>query len=284
MPDILAPAKINLCLRVGRRRPDGYHPVCTLMEQVNLHDRLHISKNESGVSVTGAEIPVGANSVDRAMAALTGETGVPLPVGIELEKRIPVAAGLAGGSSDAAATLMALVDMFSLAIEAERLAAVALEIGADVPFFLSPGPRLATGIGERLEAAAGLPSYFLVLVTPDGELSTADVYREFDRGAGGSDESMEEIAGRLRRRMVAGLDLPKLADLLVNDLEPPAMAMEPAIVTIKEELLSLGAAGSLMSGSGPSVFGLFADENRARAAAESLSSSYSRVWALEPLR
>ncbi len=306
MPEIRAPAKINLCLRVGSRRPDGYHPVCTLMEKVDLFDRLRIDERASGVSVSGADLPEDTNSVSRARAALAREAGISIEVGVELEKHIPVAAGLAGGSSDAAAALMALRRMFAPDITDERLAALALELGADVPFFLSPGPRLAVGIGEQLEPVGNLPSYSLVLVTPDLELSTARVYREYDRlgggnagdrgdiGAGGGDagsptdaagaDPMEAAAGALRRKLGPDMDLERLAALLVNDLEPAAIGMAPVIGALKSELLSLGAAASLMSGSGPSVFGLFGDPDAARAAAGSLAVRYQRTWTLTPLR
>lgn len=284
MVEVRAPAKINLCLRVGDRRPDGYHPLCTLMEKVDLYDSLSIEEGSTGISIDGADLPGRDNTVSRALAALEQEAGIPVPVAIELRKHIPVAAGLAGGSSDAAAAIMAVSRLFSLEIPEERLMRIALGVGADVPFFLKAGPCLATGIGEQLQQIESLPGYSIVLVNPGRELSTAAVYDAFDRSGGEGAEPVDACTGRLRRVLAAGPGLEELAGLMVNDLEISAFSMVPEIASIKNHLLGLGAAGALMSGSGPSVFGIFADAGDARAAAESLRSGYERVWALKPLR
>lgn len=288
MPEVLAPAKINLCLRVGSRRPDGYHPLCTLMEKVDLYDRLSFEEGASGVTVTDGggvtiEAKIEANTVNRALEAIEAEAGKPLSVGIRLEKRIPIAAGLAGGSSDAAAVIRALTQIFSLDIPDTRQAAIAFEIGADVPFFLTSGPCLATGAGEQLEPVPDLPAYTIVLVNPGRELSTAAVYERFDRDGGGG-EPLPAYTERLRDVLAAGPGIHELADLMVNDLEFAAISMEPAISIIRDELLGLGALGALMSGSGPTVLGLFPDEQGATRAADSLAAASKRVWVLNPLR
>lgn len=283
--EALAPAKINLCLHVGPVRDDGYHPVCSLMEKVTLFDTLRARRSgREGVRLLGTEIPAPENIVFRAARALEEETGAVLAVDIELAKEIPVAAGLAGGSSDAAAALKLLVSMFNLPVSPSRLAAIASALGADVPFFMQPGPQIAEGAGEVLQPAGVAFDYHIVLVAPPVAVPTADAYRLFDKMSGPSGGG---FTGRSREvhEAVAGLDsLGSLAGMLHNDLEPAAITLCPEVAGIKRQLLGLGAAGALMSGSGPGVFGLFAGKNDAATAARRLGESYSRVWVVKPLR
>ncbi len=281
----MAPAKINLCLLVGPRRKDGYHPVCSLMERVSLFDRISVIPGGGGLRLSGMDMPASENIVSRAVEALAQRTGASLGARIRIEKGIPMAAGLGGGSSDAAAVLQALNDLAAPGLSREALMGVAAAVGADAPFFLTEGPQLAEGSGEQLRSVEPLPSFHLVLVAPDTGLSTAEIYGLYDEVAGVTRSGFERRVDGLRRLLAGGdLELPGLARLLVNDLEPVAMELVPEIGEIKHGLLELGAAGALMSGSGSSVFGLFATAAEARRAVASLKRRFPRCWALRPLR
>ncbi|MHB1390570.1 MAG: 4-(cytidine 5'-diphospho)-2-C-methyl-D-erythritol kinase [Thermoleophilia bacterium] len=286
MPELLTPAKINLFLLVGATRPDGYHPVCSLMEKVSLYDLVAVLRTESGgTRLTGGGLPQGENTVIRAAGLLAAETGRELDAQVRLTKVIPTAAGLAGGSSDAAAALTLLTAEFGIQIDRFRLEALALRIGADVPFFLQPGACLAEGVGELLRPVQIPVDYALVIANPGRELATAAVYARFDElGGAGPDD---EFAGRCRRAqgLLTGLDsLDSLVGLLHNDLESAAISLCPEIADLKRALLDHGAAGALMSGSGPTVFGLFAGIKQAQRAAATLAREYPHVWAVAPLR
>ncbi len=276
-----APAKINLFLFAGPRRGDSYHPVFSLMEKVSLYDALRVcrAKPGSGVSLTGMDIPAAENIVMKAARLLSRETSVSLDVEIEIVKRIPVAAGLGGGSSDAAAALQLLAAVFGLDINGQDLAQVALAVGADVPFFLTRGPQLASGAGEILEGTR-VPEHFLVLVTPDCRLASGKVYNRFDE-TGGSDLAAHE--SRLRHELHNAYGTGGIASLLHNDLEPAAVSLCEDIVTARRELLACGAAGALVSGSGPTVFGIFPDQKSANAAAEKMRLDFPQAWALQPV-
>lgn len=281
-----APAKINLFLLVGGRRHDGYHPVCSLMDKVTLFDHINVRRTgRPGVRLLGSGVPAPRNTVFRAAAALEEETGVTLDVEVVLEKRIPEAAGLAGGSSDAAAVLGLLNRMYSLKLSTGALARLAQGIGVDVPFFLEKGPMLAEGTGELLSGAGSLPEYHAVIVKPETGLSTAEVYAIYDAVA---PDLAESFPGR-RRDMLARLAVPpqsvsELARLMQNDLEAPAGVLYPGLSRIKEDMLESGAAGALMSGSGTSVFGLFAGKDAAEAALAKLHESYADVWLASPFQ
>lgn len=283
---VRAAAKINLFLLVGEKRADGYHPVCSLMEKVTLYDDISVrSTGREGVRILGTSIPPPENTIFRAAGLLERETGVVLDIEVTLEKRIPVAAGLAGGSSDAAAVLVLLNRVYGLSVESDRLLVLAREIGADVPFFLTPGPLVAEGAGELLASPGEIPGYHAVIVKPDIGLSTAEVYDLYDEVAGSHAAAFSQRRQEHLERL-AGLE-PRngsLASLLRNDLELPAAELCPEIPGIKAELLALGADGALMSGSGPSVFGLFAGENDAAAALEKLRKKYQHAWRVRPLR
>lgn len=279
-----APAKINLCLYVGPRRADGYHPVCSLMEKVDFFDRLDVRKTlAGGIRVTGVDVPAEQNTVYRAARALEAETGARLDVEIAIGKEIPAGAGLAGGSSDAAAALKLLVELFSLDVSRERLGELAVGIGADVPFFLAAGPQLATGIGERLEPVPLKLAYSLVIVVPRQGLSTAVVYDRFDQPGAPPGEPATH-ARRLRDACRRPLSVMDLAALLHNDLEAAAINLCPDIASIREELLAAGAAGALMSGSGTAVFGIFAEEEAATRASTCMSGGDHLVRVARPWR
>lgn len=284
--EVPAPAKINLCLLVGPRRPDGYHPICSAMEKIRLFDTLRASFEEEGfgIRLTGSEIPAAENIVLRAVQALERELGRKLDLDIELKKEIPVAAGLAGGSTDAAAILRLLVFMYGLELPPERLAEIAAALGADVPFFLEPGPRLARGAGELLEPLPGLPDYALVLVKPLVSLSTAEVYSLYDELASPASKDFEERCSETMQALAYLREAADLPAVMHNDLEQPATILFPGLPELKQEVLDTGALAALMSGSGPTVFGIYADLAAAETAASRLRLKHRQVWAVAPFR
>jgi 4-diphosphocytidyl-2-C-methyl-D-erythritol kinase len=258
-----APAKLNLCLYLGRRREDGLHELCSLFEPLALADLIEISAAERDeVLCPGVE---GENLAARALASLrqAGWGGGPLRV--EIEKRVPVAAGLGGGSGDAAALLRLAAG------EVDDLHGIAARLGADVPSQLRPALALVRGAGELVEPLPAPPAHAAVLLPDGGGLATADVFAEADRlGLGRPQEELDELAGQLREAAGAGVSPLSYAELLVNDLEAAARSLRPAIGAALEELREAGAAVTLLSGSGPTAVGLFADIAAARAAAEAI--------------
>lgn len=258
---VLAPAKLNLRLKVTGRRPDGYHELVSVMVPVTLRDEIFLGTGPAGIRLNTLGIPVPQgedNLVFRAARAFFLRTRLKTAVSISLVKNIPVAAGLGGGSSDAAATLVGLNDLCHRPLSGDELAELALGLGADVPFFLVGGPCLATGIGEVLTPLPDWPSRWYVIVTPPFQVSTAWVYRNY------------------KLKLTLDKDLPivrlskkgnfRLIDILENDLEAITAREYPVIETIKALLMDAGAEGALMTGSGPSVFGIFETEEQAKKA------------------
>lgn len=284
--EVPAPAKINLCLLAGPRRPDGYHPICSVMEKIRLFDMLRASfeKEGFGIRLTGSEIPVAENIVLQAVQALEREAGMKLDVDIELKKEIPIAAGLAGGSTDAAAILRLLSFMFRLELPQERLVEIAAGLGADVPFFLESGPCLAQGVGEMLEPLPGLPEYAVVLVKPVISLSTAEVYALYDEIASPTDAGFEARCRETEEALASLGGVEDLPAIMRNDLELPAAALFPGLFELKQEVMDTGALAALMSGSGPTVFGVYPDLVAAADAAVRLRLKHRLVWAASPFR
>lgn len=264
---IAAHAKVNLILDVIGRRADGYHDLCMLMVRLSLHDRVDVALNADGkIAVDCPGLPLAAgeeNIAARAARLFFAHTGSRQGAAITIDKRIPAAAGLGGGSSDAAAVLLALNDLAGNRLSRSELQGLGVRLGADVPFFLcGETAAWATGIGERLQPWRGLPPCFLVLVNPGFAVSTAWVYQNLGLTA---DRPETKIP-----RFPAGVE--SLAGLLRNDLEAVTAAAHPEIALIKTRLLETGAAGALMSGSGATVFGLFAEAAVAQRAAERLAA------------
>ena len=261
---VKAHAKVNLTLDVLGKRPDGFHEVAMLMQAVELHDTLHISPIESGIELTcdRAGLPCDkTNLAFRAAELMCGEYGKS-GVRIHLEKRIPIAAGLAGGSTDAAAVIKGLNALWELALPAERLEEMAACLGSDVPFCLWGGLAKAVGRGEILQPLPDSQNWGVVLVKPEFEVSTAWVYGNFsgDRVKRRPDET--RILEALSNKNLAGVSAE-----LVNVLETVTIAKYPELETLKEKLLKAGAAGVLMSGSGPTVFGVTPDAQSAKTVA-----------------
>lgn len=278
-----SPAKINLFLAIARKRPDGYHELVSLMYPVALADTLTLELVKKGVEVTCDHARVPSNETNLAhRAALLffdcwckKKNGRPFGLYITIEKRIPVAAGLGGGSSNAATILLALNRLCGYPFTLDELAVLALKLGADVPFFIYRRPAIATGIGEVLKPVDPfLRGVTIVLVHPAIEVSTADVYQ-------GLNLRLTKCLQHLKNSnlYVKGewcWDKPnEIASYLCNDLETVTLLKYPEIIEIKELLSAKGAFGTLMSGSGPSVFGLFEYEESAKRAQAYLTSMAS---------
>ncbi len=264
MPVVRAPAKLNLGLRILDRRPDGYHEIETVFLPLVLFDTLVVERGPSGIvlETDDPELPLGSDNLavraaERACAAL----GVEARLAIRLEKRIPVAAGLGGGSSDAAGVILGLESLAGQRLpEAER-AALALGLGADVPFFLDPRPAIGRGRGERLEPLSRVPEMWWLLVAFPFPISTAQAYRSVT----------SELTLPRRRSSIAALLGPAgVGSQPRNDLETAAARLHPEISTARRALERAGASVTGMSGSGPTVYGCFPDREAAEGASRSL--------------
>ncbi len=248
------------------KRPDGYHDLVTLMCPVSLYDTLTLDFDQRGFSVACDDpaVPLdGSNLAFRAAKAFWGLAGQNVlgktqGVGITIKKRIPVGAGLGGGSSNAAGVLLALNRHFGNPIPSDDLLAAGLTLGADVPFFIYGRPALATGVGEKLEAWKGLPAFSLVLIFPGFSVSTAAVFQNLNFGL-----TKPQIENK-KKPFTRGPFNPK--GHLHNDLERVTSRRHPEVFLMKEALAAGGAEGALMTGSGPTVFGLFQKKEMAEMA------------------
>jgi 4-diphosphocytidyl-2-C-methyl-D-erythritol kinase len=265
---ILAPAKLNLCLYLGPRRDDGLHELCSLFEPLSLADRIEVSERASGEAdeVVCAGIG-GENLAARALTALRERGWTAPPLRLEIEKRIPVAAGLGGGSADAAAVLRLARDPVGASGWIPDLGEIAAQLGADVPSQLQPALTLVRGAGERVERLPQPAPHAVVLLPDGGGLGTAEVFAEADRlGLGRDAAELDELAGRLRAAG-GGASPLSYVEMLTNDLEPAARSLRPEIGEALDALRAAGAPAALQTGSGPTAFGLFENLSAARAAA-----------------
>jgi 4-diphosphocytidyl-2-C-methyl-D-erythritol kinase len=269
---IHAPAKLNLCLYLGGRREDGLHELCSLFEPLALADRIEVAEAERDeVICPGVE---GENLASRALVALRDGGWQAPPLRIAIEKHTPVAAGLGGGSADAAAVLRLAAG------EVSGLEQIAAALGADVPSQLVPSLALVRGAGERVERLPEPEPHAVVLLPSGGGLSTAAAFAEADRlGLGRDADELDHLAARLREAAGAGATPLEYADLLVNDLEPAARSLRPEIGDALEALRGAGAPLALLTGSGPTAFGLFESLAAAREAAASLGRADAIVCA-----
>ncbi|MCI3923276.1 4-(cytidine 5'-diphospho)-2-C-methyl-D-erythritol kinase [Paenibacillus sp. TRM 82003] len=256
-----APAKINLSLDVIRKREDGYHEVEMVMTMVDLADRLEMEELPRDTIIISSQagyIPLDEKNLAFQAAKLIKERySVKKGVYIHLDKRIPVSAGLAGGSTDAAATLRGLNRLWSLNISKEELCKLGEELGSDVPFCVAGGTAVARGRGEKLEHIESPPSCWVVLVKPPINVSTADVYGRLRANAIERHPSTEAMVDAIRRG-----DFQAMCGSLGNVLEEVTVQLHPEVRFIKESMLRLGADGALMSGSGPTVFALVQRESK----------------------
>jgi 4-diphosphocytidyl-2-C-methyl-D-erythritol kinase len=272
---IRAPAKLNLCLYLGPRRGDGLHELRSLFAPLTLADRVVVAEAErDSVRCPGLE---GPNLAGAALSALRERGWTEGPLEVTIEKRIPVAAGLGGGSADAAAVLRLAAD------EIEDLEEIANSLGADVPSQLDPRFALVGGAGERIEPLPE-PGEFAVVMIPDERgLATSEVYGEADRlGVGRGAEELEEIEERLRTAAARGASPLAYSELLRNDLERAALSLRPEVGDVLEALRETGAEASFVTGSGPTAVGLFADLPRADRAASSLSPRFAGAIVAAP--
>ena len=272
----LSPAKINVCLHVLGRRADGYHEVAMAMQRVDLCDRIKIRLGGvSGVRVDcrGVALSNGEENIAAKAARLfLRETGRDIGVEIEIEKHIPVAAGLGGGSSNAATVLEGIDELLGTRLGKTRLMELGGQLGADVPFFIFGAPAWATGIGTRLAALPPLPPVAYLLVNPKIAVSTAWAYQSLQLTRGGELANLPRFSAATREEFCARLH---------NDLERVTLQRFPLLADIKQLLLNHGACGSLMSGSGATVFGVFDDFSAAEQAGARLAEKYD--WLFFPV-
>ncbi len=275
MIERLAPAKLNLGLEILRRRDDGYHEIETVFVPLALADRLTLARGPCGagprLEIRGAELAADeTNLVVRAARRACAELGAACDLELVLEKRVPIAAGLGGGSSDAAATLLGLEELFERRLPEATRQRIARELGADVPFFLDPRPAIGRGIGERLEPLAGVPEMHWVLVAFPFPISTAQAY---------ADAARELTLPRSPTKIAALLGPRGLLSSPRNDFEAPAARRHPEIREARRALERAGALATGMSGSGPTVYGRFEHEEAARSAAERITAERSTATA-----
>ncbi|HYV24727.1 MAG TPA: 4-(cytidine 5'-diphospho)-2-C-methyl-D-erythritol kinase [Pyrinomonadaceae bacterium] len=263
-------AKINLNLRVRGKREDGYHELDTVFQTVSLHDTIRLSaiaSSDIAFSCDDRSLPTDShNLVVRAATALRDRVNPKKGARIRLEKRIPTHAGLGGGSSDAAATLIGLTRLWELGLTRQELSELAARLGADVPFFLHGGTARGTGIGDRLELLEDTPETFLIIVKPNANVSTADAYKALEKPALTSPNS-ETILSRSEAKEL--FDNQHFASL-ENDFEAAALAAAPEIERAKAALMKAGAQASLLAGSGSAVFGIFDSEDAQRRAIQAI--------------
>ncbi|HET9599456.1 MAG TPA: 4-(cytidine 5'-diphospho)-2-C-methyl-D-erythritol kinase [Anaeromyxobacteraceae bacterium] len=283
---VRACAKVNLVLRVGPLRADGFHDLATLMTPVNLADDVLVRAWPGRRGAVTCHTPGrpdldgASNLAARAAEAFRSRFGVRDRVAITVKKRVPVVAGLGGGSSDAAATLRALARAYGVRDRA-ALAAAGLEVGSDVPFFLGSGPAWARGRGERLEPAHVAPLHLVILYPrhPSNAIRAGEAYRWLDA-------SRQQSGGRATLR-AGGLHPPFRPDAVTNDLQGPCFERHPLLKTLARHLVSAGAASAIMSGSGPSVFGIFTERAgslRARARLTEVFGADIEVHAVRTLQ
>lgn len=277
-----APAKINLMLDVLHKRPDGFHEVEMVMTMIDLADRLEMSEQKRDTIIITSQagyIPLDEKNLAFQAARLIKERyDVRKGVHIHLDKKIPVAAGLAGGSSDAAATLRGLNRLWGLNIPKEELLKLGAELGSDVPFCVGGGTALATGRGEVLKPIPSPPQCWVIVAKPPINVSTAEVY-----GRLRSDQIKEHPSAE---RMIEALEqgsFPQMCKALGNVLEEVTLKMHPEVQQLKEGMLKLGADGALMSGSGPTVFGLVSKESKVARIYNGLRGFCKEVYAVRLL-
>lgn len=274
---IKAPAKVNLTLDVKGKRADGYHELETVMQQISLVDIIHLSVNDTGEIASKSNSSLipdhEENLAYQAAALMKSKYGLQAGLDIFIEKNIPVGAGLAGGSTDAAAVLQGINELFRLDIKLPKLMELGAEIGSDVPFCLLGGAALAKGRGEILTSLKAGLRLEMVLVKPDFQISTAEVYRQF------SLDKVERAPDNVA--FLAAWDNEdsiQMTRQMVNVLESVSINKYPEIEKIKQELISMGALTAIMSGSGPTVFGAFRTREDAQRAYDKIKRRYAESY------
>ena len=277
---VRVPAKINLQLSVGPREADGYHNLVTVFQAISIFDEVTVgfSPAKSGVtiSITGDQthgVPADANNLAvKAVELMAKEYDLEVDAHIEIKKAIPVAGGMAGGSADAAATIVAIDYLYSLGMSREEMTEIASQLGSDVPFMLSGGTAIGTGHGEQLTAALSRGTYHWVLALSTVGLSTPAVYTECDRLRSGSEIAEPQTNEQLMQALLAA-DPKAVGANLVNDLQAAACSLRPALRLVLDVGQEYGALGALVSGSGPTVAFLVSDEEAGLDLAVALTAS-----------
>lgn len=254
-----ARAKINLGLDVLGKREDGYHEVRMVMQTIGIYDRLILTKipeEEIRIMSNLAFLPVNENNlIYKAIKLLKDEYHFPGGVSVDLNKFIPVAAGMAGGSTDAASTMFGVNRLFGLNLSMGKMMELGVRLGADVPYCVMRGTALAEGIGEKLTRITPVPHMWILIAKPQINVSTRLVYEQLDMGG---IQKHPDIDGIIRA--IEAQDVVRIAQSMGNVLENVTVPLYPVIETIKQDMLSHGAINAMMSGSGPTVFGIFPDE------------------------
>jgi len=276
-----SPAKINLRLEILGKREDGYHELKTIFQKISLCDTLHFSlKNGRGISMTAdhPDLPVGkTNLIYRAAQSILKKSNYKGGVAVQIKKRIPLGAGLGGGSSNAAATLKGLNQLLETNLSRKELMELGLKIGADVPFFFLKGAALGSGIGERLKKIE-VPDLWFVLIYPNFEVSTRWAYQNFDNRRKGKALTNQQLHINLDKFLKTP---ERVSQILFNHLEAVVSKEYPQVDVMKKMLFSAGAMGALMTGSGPTVFGLFPEATIATRAYKEIEKLASKKgWAV----
>lgn len=279
--DLRAYAKINLTLDVVGKRADGYHLVQMIMQQIDLYDDISLVRSDNGISLQSdsAYVPeTPQNLAWKAVALMQKELGLKAGVHINIRKQIPVAAGLAGGSTDAAAVIHGYARLCGVSLTLEEKMMLGLKLGADVPFCLVGGAALAEGIGEVLTPVTGLKDCWLVVCKPNFGVSTKEIYTALDWERISAHPDTEGMLKALEKGTVHGV-----CPLLGNVLEPVTCTRYPEVKALKDKMLQYGADGALMSGSGPTVFGIFKSAEKARSACVNLKRFYRQTYAVKTI-
>ena len=277
---VRVPAKVNLQLSVGPRESDGYHQLVTVFQAISIFDdvTVKIADQGSGINLTvsGDQIhgvPTdSSNLVVKAAELIAEKFDIDIDAAIEIKKSIPVAGGMAGGSADAAAAIVAIDELYNLEMTREEMHEIASQLGSDIPFLLSGGTAIGQGRGDQLTAALSRGTYHWVLALSSVGLSTPAVYSECDRLRQGLEISAPQISDALMQSLLSA-DPKAVGDLLINDLQPAACSLRPALRLILDVGQEYGALGAIVSGSGPTVAFLVSDEEHGLDLAVALSSS-----------
>ena len=277
---VRVPAKVNLQLSVGPRESDGYHQLVTVFQAISIFDEVTVKIGEqaSGINLTVSGDQVhgvptdSSNLVVKAAELIANKFEIDIDVSIDIKKSIPVAGGMAGGSADAAAAIVTIDELYSLDMTREEMHSIASQLGSDVPFLLSGGTAIGQGRGDQLTAALSRGTYHWVLALSSVGLSTPAVYSECDRLRQGLDISEPQISDALMQALLTA-DPSNVGKLLVNDLQPAACSLRPALRLILDVGQEYGALGAIVSGSGPTVAFLVSDEEHGLDLAVALSAS-----------
>ena len=276
---ITAPAKINLTLDITGKRADGYHELATVMHQITLADTIFLMRRGKNIALECSHKQLAGDAQNLAFRAADFMLKNYLPragVAIRLIKRIPIGAGLAGGSTDAAAVIQGISRLFGLHLSLSELCQCGAQIGADVPFCIAGGTALCTGKGEKIHPLQHGPHLHLVVVKPDFSLSTAAVFQQFDQLQPDCHPNHPVFLQAWEEQ-----NLPVLSNHICNILEKVSLSSHPEIGTASRRLIQAGALAAQMSGSGPAVFGIFPDAACAAAAAHQLSQDYAECFTAE---